>query len=183
MGAGGLSQLSVWWITLGIEVQFSRPGCPQDNGCHERMHRTMKAECCKKPSVDRRAQQQRFNRWRKEFNEERPHEALGMKVPSEVYQASSMRLDEAIKRDVYDLKAETKKVAQNGTITYEGRKCFIGEAFQGQHVSLDRESKKGLTLVCFSNVKLGWLDASPNDRLQPTAYADRWESKACVKKK
>ena len=76
MGAGGLSQLSVWWITLGIEVQFSRPACPQENGCHERRHRTMKAECCKSPSIDRWAQQQRFNRWRKEFNEERPHEAL-----------------------------------------------------------------------------------------------------------
>jgi len=94
-----------------------------------------------------------------------------MKAPSEVYQASAMRLDEAIKRDIYELGTETKKVAQNGSITYEGRKCFIGEAFQGQYVSLDREIKEGLTLVRFSNVKLGWLDASPNDRLQPTAPA------------
>jgi transposase InsO family protein len=62
VGPGGLSKLSVWWIGLGIEVQFSRPGCPQDNGCHERMHRTMKAECCKPSSANRKAQQQRFNR-------------------------------------------------------------------------------------------------------------------------
>ena len=66
MGAGGLSQLSVWCISLGIEVQFSRPGCPQDNGCHERMHRTMKAESCRNASVNGRTQQQRLNRLRKE---------------------------------------------------------------------------------------------------------------------
>jgi transposase InsO family protein len=81
-GPAGLSRLSVWWIGLGIEVQFSRPGCPQDNGCHERMHRTMKAECCQPGSVNRWAQQQRFDRWRKEFNEERPHEGVGMRTPA-----------------------------------------------------------------------------------------------------
>ena len=98
---GGLSKLSVWWIGLGIEVLSSRPGCPQDNGCHERMHRTMKAECCKPPSVNGYAQQQRFNRWHKEFNEERPHEGLRMRLPAEVYQPSARRLDERVKRRLY----------------------------------------------------------------------------------
>jgi transposase InsO family protein len=84
VGPGGLSKLSVWWISLGIEVQFTRPGCPQDNGSHERMHKTMKAECCKPSSINRRAQQLRMNRWRHEFNHERPHESLGQKVPAEV---------------------------------------------------------------------------------------------------
>jgi transposase InsO family protein len=181
MGAGGLSQLSVWWISLGIEVQFSRPGCPQDNGCHERMHRTMKAECCKNASVNGRAQQQRFNRWRKEFNHQRPHEALGMRVPADVYQASSKRLNEKIKSDLYNPMEETKEVSDSGYINFDGRQCFIGEAFKRQAVSLDRDTKPGLTLIRYSNVKLGWLDASPNDRLQPTAYADRWESKPCIK--
>ena len=116
MGAGGLSQLSVWWISLGIEVQFSRPGCPQDNGSHERMHRTMKAECCRNASVNGRAQQQRLNRWRKEFNNERPHESLGMQVPADVYQASAKRLNEKIKFDLYDPMEETKKVNDSGYI-------------------------------------------------------------------
>ena len=180
MGAGGLSQLSVWWISLGIEVQFSRPGCPQDNGCHERMHRTMKAECCNNPSINGPAQQQRFNRWRKEFNYERPHESLGMQFPGDVYQASARRLNEKIKCDLYDPSEETLKVSDSGYINYEKRQCFIGEAFKKYRVSLDRETKPGLTLVRFSNVKLGWLDSSPNNRLQPTAYADRWEKKACI---
>lgn len=179
MGPGGLSRLSVWWITLGIEVQFTRPGCPQDNGCHERMHRTMKAECCKDASVHRRAQQQRFDRWKREFNWERPHEGIGMRFPSDLYQASARRLDESIKMELYDPGMETKKVGMNGYIHYNKGKCFVGEAFAGERVSLDNAVKPGLTLVRFANVKLGWLEASPNARLRPTAYAERWESKTC----
>lgn len=179
MGAGGLSRLSVWWITLGIEVQFSRPGCPQDNGSHERMHRTMKAECCRKASVHMRAQQQRFDRWRKEFNCERPHEGIGMQLPAELYQPSVRRLDESIKIPLYDLGVETRKVSQSGFIAHNKRQCFVGEAFSGMEVSVDEAQKPGLTLVCFANVKLGWLENSPNARLRPTAYAERWESKTC----
>lgn len=182
MGPGGLSRLSVWWITLGIEVQFSRPGCPQDNGCHERMHRTMKAECCKDASIHRRAQQQRFTRWKKEFNWERPHEGIGMLVPADLYQASTRRLDESIKIPLYDLGVETKKVGQSGFISYNKSQCFVGEAFAGEEVSIDETAKPGLTLVCFANVKLGWLENSPNARLRPTAYAERWESKTCKNK-
>jgi len=70
-GPGGLSKLSVWWLSLGIDVEFTRPGKPQDNGCHERMHRTMKAECCEPASANRAAQQRRFERWRVEFNRKR----------------------------------------------------------------------------------------------------------------
>ena len=179
MGPGGLSRLSVWWITLGIEVQFSRPGCPQDNGCHERMHRTMKAECCRKASVNMRAQQQRFDRWRKEFNSERPHEGIGMRVPSDLYQPSARRLDESIKIPLYDLGVKTKKVGTSGYINYNKGKCYVGESFAGVRVSLDETLKPGLTMVRFANVKLGWLENSPNARLRPTAYAERWESKTC----
>lgn len=83
---------------MGIGVQFSRASCPQDNGSHERMHRTMKAECCLPPSANLQAQQQRFDRWRKKFNEERPHGALGMRVPADVYQASALPWMSASKR-------------------------------------------------------------------------------------
>lgn len=183
MGPGGLSRLSVWWITLGIEVEFSRPGCPQDNGCHERMHRTMKAECCRKASVHMRAQQQRFDRWRKEFNSERPHEGIGMRLPAELYQPSARRLDESIKIPLYDLGVKTKKVGTSGYINYNKGKCYVGESFAGVRVSLDEMLKPGLTLVCFANVKLGWLENSPNARLRPTAYAERWESKTCKDEK
>jgi transposase InsO family protein len=177
VGPGGLSKLSVWWIGLGIEVQFSRPGCPQDNGCHERMHRTMKAECCKPGSVNRWAQQQRFDRWRKEFNEERPHEALGMRTPSEIYHASARRLDERIKPRLYDVGVETKKVSKAGFISLNGNNCYVGESLMGVDVAIEESADTGLLAVRYANVKLGWLERTPNARLRPPAYAERWESK------
>jgi transposase InsO family protein len=177
VGPGGLSKLSVWWIGLGIEVQFSRPGCPQDNGCHERMHRTMKAECCKPGSANREAQQQRFNRWKKIFNEERPHEALGMRTPSEVYQPSARRLDERIKPRLYEAGVETKRVDRAGFISLNGNSCYVGESLMGVDVAIEESAETGLVGVRYANVKLGWLDRTPNARLRPPAYAERWESK------
>ena len=179
MGPGGLSKLSVWWIGLGIEVQYSRPACPQDNGCHERMHRTMKNECCKPPSANLSAQQQRFDRWRKEFNQERPHEALGMRVPADVYQDSARRMDECIKPRLYELGTQTRPVSAAGFVALNGGNCYVGESFAGVDVALERDEKSGLLLVRYANVKLGSLDDSPNARLRPPAYAGRWESKPC----
>ena len=177
MGPGGLSRLSVWWISQGIEVQFTRPGCPQDNGSHERMHRTMKAECCKPPSVNRGAQQQRMNRWRKEYNEERPHEGIGQRVPQDLYQASSRRLDEHIKPELYELGTETKVVSQSGHISISGRTCHVGDAFANYEVAMEEQESTGIIDVRFSNVKLGYLEPGPNARLRPPAYAERWEEK------
>ena len=180
MGPGGLSKLSVWWIGLGIEIQFSRPACPQDNGCHERMHRTMKAECCKPPSANGTAQQQRFNRWRKEFNQDRPHEALGMRVPSDVYRPSARRLDERIKPRLYDLGTKTCRVSAVGFIGLNGGNCYVGESFAGVDVAIERDEESGLHHVRYANVRLGNIDNFPNARLRPPAYATRWESKSCV---
>ena len=183
MGPGGLSRLSVWWIRNGIEVQFTRPGHPQDNGSHERMHRTMKAECCRPPSKNRAAQQQRINRWRKEFNEERPHEALGQRFPSELYQASSNRLDERIKPSLYPPNTPTKKVSDSGFINYEGHAIHVGEAFAGQRVAYKERGTTGIIDLKYANVKLGTFKPAPNARLRPPAYAERWETKPCPKKK
>jgi transposase InsO family protein len=182
VGLGGLSKLSVWWIGLGIEVQFSRPGCPQDNGCHERMHRTMKAECCKPGSANRWAQQQRFDRWKKVFNEDRPHEALGMRTPAEVYHPSARRLDERIKPRLYDAGVETKRVNPRGGISLNGNTCYVGESLMGVDVAIEESAESGLLAVRYANVKLGWLERTPNARLRPTAYAERWESKLAPEK-
>jgi len=139
----------------------------------------MKRECCHPPSVNLAAQQQRFDRWRKEFNQERPHEALGMRVPAEVYHASARRLDERIKPRLYELGVETRPVSAAGFISWEGNQCYVGESFAGVRVALEREEKRGLTQVRYANVKLGSLEASPNARLRPPAYAERWERKPC----
>jgi hypothetical protein len=144
------------------------------------MHRTMKAECCQPPSAHLAAQQQRFDRWRKEFNQERPHEALGMRVPAAVYQASARRLDERIKPRLYELGTETQRVSTTGFIALNGGNCYVGESFGGVDVALEREEKSGLLQVRYANVKLGSLDDSPNARLRPPAYAARWESKPCA---
>jgi len=179
MGPGGLSKLSVWWIGLGIKIEFSRPGCPQDNGCHERMHRTMKAECCKPPSANSRAQQQRMDRWRKEFNFERPHEGLGMRVPADVYHASARRMSERIKPQLYELGIETKTVNSAGFISLGGSASYIGEAFGGVEVALEPSGKDGLIAVRYANIELGTLGDSPSARLRPTASAARRANSAC----
>ena len=174
MGPGGLSKLSVWWIGLGIRVEFSRPGCPQDNGSHERMHRTMKAECCKPPSANAAAQQQRMDRWRKVFNEERPHEALEMRFPAEIYQPSPRRLNERIKPALYELGTETKRVGPGGNISLFGVQHYVGESFAGVDVAVETCEKDGLVHVRYANVKLGALDGCGGPgRLRPTASASR----------
>ena len=144
------------------------------------MHRTMKAECCRPASVNVMAQQQRFDRWRKEFNQERPHEALGMRVPADCYQGSARRLDGAIKLPLYDPGVETKRVNAAGFIGINGGTCYVGESFGGVDVAITKDEKSGLLHVRYANVRLGFLDDSPNARLRPTAYAERWENRACA---
>lgn len=180
-GPGGLSKLSVWWIGLGIEVQFSRPGCPQDNGCHERMHRTMKAECCKPSSTNRSAQQQRFNRWKKAFNKDRPHEALGMRTPAEVYQPSPRQYSEHIKPRLYKTGVRLKRVNHAGFIFLDRNTYYISETLAGVEVAIEESTETGWLAVRYANVKLGWLERTPNARLRPPAYAERWESKLASK--
>ena len=168
--------MSVWWIGLGIEVQFLRPACPQDNGSHERMHRTMKAECCTPPSVNRYAQQQRFDRWRKEFNEERPHEALEMRFPADIYRSSARRLDARIKPRLYDLGVETRRVNAAGYISLNGGNSYVGESFVGVDVALERHEESGLLLVRYANVKLGSFDDFNSAKIKP-AYFGYWQDK------
>jgi len=179
MGPGGLSRLSVWWISLGIDVEFTRPGCPQDNGCHERMHRTLKKDCCCPPGANTPAQQQRFDRWSKEFNELRPHEALEQHTPADRFQPSQRRLDESIKTRLYEPNEETKRVSKTGFISINGSNCYVGEAFEGVEVAIERDEASGLLKVRYANVQLGELEETPNARLRPPAYAGRWEKRAC----
>lgn len=173
VGTGGLSRLSVWWIGLGISVEFTRPGCPQDNGCHERMHRTMKRDCCVPASANPRAQQQRFDRWRKEFKEERPHESIGQEFPVTLHQASNHRLNEAIRTRLCEPGEKTRPVNDSGHISLNGKACYVGEAFAGVRVAVEANEKSGLTLVRYANVKLGYLEATPNAWLRPTPSIGR----------
>ena len=103
-----------------------------------------------------------------------------MRVPADVYHPSAKRLDERIKPHLYDLGTETKSVSAAGFVALNGRNCYVGESFAGVDVAVERDEKSGLLHVRYANVKLGSLDDSPNARLRPTAYAERWESKPCA---
>ncbi|BET69439.1 integrase core domain-containing protein [Opitutales bacterium ASA1] len=169
VGLGRLSALSIWWIEQGIEVEFTRPGKPQDNGAHERMHRDLKAEATRPPSANMAAQQRRFERWRHVFNHERPHEALGMRCPAQLYRPSARRLGEQDRPVVYPADFQVKVVSTSGFLAHEGHNYHLGEIFAGKRVGL-RRGPDERTELYFANVHLGNLVFDPAERFRPTAY-------------
>lgn len=171
-GAGGLSALSVWWLGLGIGVEYIRPGQPQENGQHERMHRTLKAETTKPAAYSAKGQQKRFDAWVKEFNRERPHEALGQVVPHSLYRRSKRLYKGTQPAWVYERHWVQRRVRSNGQIRWQGRLRFIGEAFCGQKVGLV-EVAKGRHEVYLRDWLLGDLDADQPGGIAPTVRAGR----------
>jgi putative transposase len=187
IGPGRLSKLSAWWITLGIRVEFIRPGKPQDNGSHERMHRTLKAECCEPASANVWAQQRRFDRWRKEFNTERPHESLGQRFPADIYHASARKYETCVTVDLYEPGEKTHRVDSNGMVYWRGKNWAVGEAFAGLEVVSEQNPEPGAkadtALIRFANVKLGIIGDNVWSRLRPPACEDSKRKKACRKSK
>lgn len=172
-GGGGLSRLSVWWMRLGIKVEFITPGKPQENGSHERMHRTLKAETARPPAFNMGKQQRRFDSWRRRFNTQRPHESLGQKQPAKLYHHSTRLYRQAIPLSPvrYPDGWAVRRVRSNGQIKWRGRKRFIGEALVGQLVGL-RPLKLEHSEVYFMERLLGVLNEANADftGLRPTAY-------------
>jgi transposase InsO family protein len=172
-GLGRLSALSAWWVEQGIEVEFSRPASPQDNGSHERMHRDLKAEATQPPSVNLPAQQRRFERWRHEFNHQRPHESLGQRTPASFYQPSARRLNEDDRPLVYPSNFMVKTVSSSGHLWHNGHHYHVGEVFAGKHVAL-HHNPEGATELHFANLHLGNLVFDPEGaRFRPPAYIAR----------
>jgi hypothetical protein len=169
MALGRLSQLSVWWINQGIVVEFIRPASPQDNGSHERGHRDLKAEATKPSSPNHAAQQRRFERWRHERNHVRPHEALGMLCPAQIYRPSARRLGEHDKTPRYPKSWLVRIVSQSGHLYHTGHNDHLREIFARCRVALHTDSE-GRTEVHFANVHLGYLVYDPEERLRPKAY-------------
>jgi len=150
----GLSRLSAWWLVLGIDLERSRPGCPQDNGAHERMHLDIRREL-EGGRVGR--DQAAFDLWREEYNTERPHEALGMRVPAEVYQRSE-RVYEGTPTELDYGGMTTRRVQpKSGVISYRQEKIMITTALAGWTVGLKPQAN-GLVEVWFSNLLLGHID-------------------------
>jgi transposase InsO family protein len=154
-GAVGLSSLSAWFITLGIEVQFTRRGHPEDNGSHEQWHRVLKAETTRPPAGTSALQAARTTRWLRRYNHERPHEALNQQPPARHYHNSRIRYLGTRPPD-YPRPRLLRRVHKGGEIKWQGRFRFVGEAFAGSLVAL-RKQRRGLWAVYFYHVLLGHL--------------------------
>ena len=155
-GAGGLSALSVWWLRLGIEPRYIPPASPQDNGRHERMHRTLKAQTSRPAAATAAGQQARFDAFRRHYNEERPHEALGQRPPAELWRAPARLLPARLEEPWYDAGHEVRRVRPNGEIKWKGGCVFVGEALAGELVGL-AEHEAGGHIARFCNRDLGLI--------------------------
>lgn len=151
-GVLGLSKLSAWWVALGIDLERSRPGCPQDNGAHERFHWDVERE------LRGQEQQASFDEWRRTFNQERPHESLGMKRPAELYKPSERKY-EGTPQDLTYPKMEPRRVASTGHIHYGKHSLFISTALSGWSVGLE-PCDHGKFNVHFAQLLLGQYDQS-----------------------
>ena len=164
---GGLTRLGVHWIKLGIALEKIDPGEPQQNGRHERMHATLKAEAVDPPAADPDAQQARFDAFRETFNRVRPHEALGQKPPASVYHPSARPYPDRIEEPTYTSEEAVRRVRSNGCIKWNGELVFLSEALIGEPVGI-AETDTGAFLVRFADVDLGLIDRSAS-KLTPFA--------------
>lgn len=163
-GLFGLSKLAVWWIRLGIRIERIKPGHPEQNGRHERIHLTLKKETVVPPAMNFLQQQEKFDFFQKEYNEERPHESLAMKFPAEIYKASE-RAYRGIGRIEYPMHDRTVTVTNCGRICIHGRKINFSQVFGGQDVGIKEVSEK-IWLVSFMNYDLGYFDED-SKRFEP----------------
>ena len=137
-GLGGLSRLSVWWIRLGIKPERIRPAHPEDNGRHERMHKTLKETAARPPKATVEDQQKALDQFRQEYNELRPHEALCMQTPAECYQRSDREFPDSLPELGYGPELQIRRVRSNGQIKWAGEKIFLSENLIGELVGLNR---------------------------------------------
>ena len=158
LGLAGLSPLAVWWVRLGIGLERIEPGAPQQNGRHERMHRTLKEATAQPPARSLVAQQQRFDSFRQEYNEQRPHEALGQATPASVYEPSARQYPERLPEPRgYPEDWEKRNVRQNGEFRWQGEYIYLSQSLAGQEIGLELVGE-GRWAVHFETLRLGVLD-------------------------
>ncbi|MCB1647366.1 MAG: transposase family protein, partial [Pseudomonadales bacterium] len=152
----GLSKLSLWWLRLGIRIERIKPGNPQQNGRHERMHLTLKKEATKPPAFNFLQQQEIFDSFIDEYNNERPHQALNMKYPGELYTPSAREYRPPDDPE-YPFHDKTIQITQCGRLCLHGKKISMSRVFAGQLVGI-REVEDKIWLVSFLEYDLGYFD-------------------------
>ena len=155
--AGGLTRLSAWWLRLGIRPHFIHPASPQENGRHERMHGTLKAQTSCPPAANAAQQQRRFNAFRQHYNEERPHEALGQRPPAELYTPSPRSMPDRLEDPWYDADHRVRRVRRTGEIRWNSGFVFVSEALVGELVGI-AELETGDYVVRFCDLDVGLID-------------------------
>ena len=153
----GLSYLNVWWMRLGIQHQRIHPGCPQENGAHERMHRTLKRHAVKPVQATCAKQQRQFEAFRLEYNTERPHEALGQETPGSRYTSSPRPYPRRLPAIDYPGHFLVKKVTTAGTFRFQHRLIYLANALVDQPIGLE-ETDDGLWAIYFNTVLIGTMD-------------------------
>jgi transposase InsO family protein len=165
-GLAGLSRLNCWWIRLGIWPERIEPAHPQQNGRHERMHRTLKAYTASPPASTLPAQQKRFNAFQKEYNQERPHEALGMRTPAECYVSSPREYPKRLPEIAYPDSMRMRRVKHSGEIKLFNQLLYVSQCLAGQPVGIEPISDD-LSRLWYCNYELARIDHR-NWKLIPT---------------
>ena len=157
MGLGSLSPLAVWWVKLGIIPERIEPGHPEQNGRLERLHRTLKAETATPPRANRRQQRQAFDRFRRQYNTERPHEALGQLPPASLYVPLPRTFPSRLSSPEYRGEVTVRRVRSNGQIKWKGDLVYLSEALIGEPVGLEQQDEATWS-IRFGPVLIGILD-------------------------
>lgn len=171
VGPLDLSRLSAWWLRLGIRVEFTRRGCPQDNGAHEQMHRIYKADTATPPARTPHAQQRRSNLWVHYYNHERPHEALAQRLPARLYHRSRRRYRGALPPLRYRRGWKIRRVNSRGFISWRGRARGVGRAFAGENIGL-KPVRRGEQEVYFAQHLIGVLVDTDAGAMRPARWAN-----------
>jgi len=157
IGLAGLSRLAIWWIRLAILPERIAPGRPDQNGSHEHFHGVLKAHTARPPAAHRRAQQRRFDRFRRDYNEDRPHEALDQQVPGSRYTPSTRPFPAELPRLEYPGHMEVRRVSDSGCIGWKNAQPFVSETLAGEWVALE-EVDDGLWTLYFATIALARFD-------------------------
>jgi hypothetical protein len=168
-GPTGLTRLSAWWVKLGIDVEFITPGRPCENGAHEQFHRVYKAEVARHPEAGLAAQQRRSTQWLRHYNYERPHEALGMRVPAELFRKNQRRMPARVTPWQYPVKWERRWVRGNGQINWRGLRRYVGEAFVRDYVGL-QAVRQNVWKVYFGPLLIGELHEGERGSIRMAKY-------------